>query len=513
MANYAYVIAVDGNSLSDIVQSFNDCIKNKFYSPIAYKDFQRIKKFEGEVEIRFAKDNGMVMIVPTDLTLSMLWCGNKNDGSLGEFLWNYFEEELKEMYKEDNLKINKEINKAEYKYDLFGVAECSAANCHAYGTKTEVDSDLSVCTDAVTAKTAIPQSYFYNDYDCATIASTSTSTSIETPLDKVKERVEELGKLVQDSVTAIEEQLCTKVNIDEMHYHVKNYSDDLLEDIDSARWDIHLLLDKVAALEDQLAHLQKISAQGTSSNVYPVKTYNIKADISSSCDNRKEKKNMDTNKMFNGFEFGPVDDRIKMSPYGMAIRNADGRYVSYDAKNGNIVDVEVFNFDNHNLIYKMPVAVSAIAVGDTVIHMKKPMFVTNVTNGITAIDIFNGEIKTIMPATNMFGFNFVTKVVSLFNFTGANAPTAENPFGNILPFMLMNEGGDFKDMLPLMLMMNGNGMDNFMQNPLMMYMLMKDSDGVGDVLPFLMMGQPGLFGQAPAHTCNCGRQPNGENHQ
>lgn len=513
MANYAYVIAVDGNSLSDIVQSFNDCIKNKFYSPVAYKDFQRIKKFEGEVEIRFAKDNGMVMIVPTDLSLSMLWCGNKNDGSLGEFLWNYFEEELKEMYKEDNLKINKEINKAEYKYDLFGVAECSAANCYAYGTKTEVDSDLSVCTDAVTAKTAIPQSYFYNDSDCTSIASTSTSTSIETPLDKVKKRVEELGKLIQDNVTAIEEQLCTKVNIDEMHYHVKNCSDDLLADIDSAKWDIHLLLDRVDALEDQLAHLQKISAQGISSNVYPVRTYNIKADITSSCDNRKEKKNMDTNKMFNGFEFGPVDDRIKMSPYGMAIRNADSRYVSYDAKSGNIVDVEVFNFENHKLIWKMPVAVSAITVGDTVIHMKKPMFVTSVTNGITVIDIFNGEVKTIVPAQNMFGFNFVTKVVSLFNFTGDNTPSAENPFGNIMPFMLMgNEDMDMKDFFMMMAVANGGNMNTMFQNPLMFYALMKDSDGVGDVLPFLMMGQNGLFG-APAHTCNCGRQPNGENHQ
>lgn len=513
MANYAYVIAVDGNSLSDIVQSFNDCIKNKFYSPIAYKDFQRIKKFEGEVEIRFAKDNGMVMIVPTDLTLSMLWCGNKNDGSLGEFLWNYFEEELKEMYKEDNLKINKEINKAEYKYDLFGVAECSAANCHAYDTKTEVDSDLSVCTNAVTAKTAIPQSYFYNDYDCATIASTSTSTSIETPLDKVKKRVEELGKLVQDSVTAIEEQLCTKVNIDEMHYHVKNYSDDLLEDIDSARWDIHLLLDRVAALEDQLAHLQKISAQGTSSNVYPVKTYNIKADISSSCDNGKEKNNMDTNKMFNGFECGPVDDRIKMSPYGMAIRNADGRYVSYDAKNGNIMDVEVFNFDNHKLIWKMPVAVSAIAVGDTVIHMKKPMFVTSITNGITVIDIFNGEVKTIVPAQNMFGFNFVTKVVSLFNFTGDNTPTAENPFGNIMPFMLMgNEDMDMEDFFMMMAVANGGNMNAMFQNPFMMYAMMNDNGDMKEMLPFMLWGQTGLFGQAPVqHQCHCG-QHNGENH-
>lgn len=37
----------------------------------------------------------------------------------------------------------------------------------------------------------------------------------------------------------------------------------------------------------------------------------------------------------------------------------------------------------------------------------------------------------------MFGFNFVTKVVSLMNFNAAQ-PSAENPFGNLMPFMMMS---------------------------------------------------------------------------
>jgi hypothetical protein len=214
---------------------------------------------------------------------------------------------------------------------------------------------------------------------------------------------------------------------------------------------------------------------------------------------------MDTNKMFAGFDFGPVDERIKMSVYGMAIRNADGRYVSYDVKTRNIVDVEVFNFENHNLIFKMPVAVSAIAVGDTIIHMKKPMFVTGVENGITAIDIFNGEVKTIMPAVNMFNFNYITKVVSMFNFIDNNAPTADNPFGNILPFMLMgNENMDTKDMFMMMAIANGNNMNTVFQNPMMMYIMLGNSIEMKEMLPFMMMS--GMFNQTPVnnnHNCHC----------
>ena len=177
------------------------------------------------------------------------------------------------------------------------------------------------------------------------------------------------------------------------------------------------------------------------------------------------------------------------------------------------MDVEVFNFDNHKLIWKMPVAVSAIAVGDTVIHMKKPMFVTSITNGITVIDIFNGEVKTIVPAQNMFGFNFVTKVVSLFNFTGDNTPTAENPFGNIMPFMLMgNENMDMKDFFMMMAVANGGNMNAMFQNPFMVYAMMNDNGNMKEMLPFMLWGQTGLFGQAPVqHQCHCG-QHNGENH-
>jgi hypothetical protein len=85
----------------------------------------------------------------------------------------------------------------------------------------------------------------------------------------------------------------------------------------------------------------------------------------------------------------------------------------------------------------------------------------------------------------MFGFNFVTKIVSLFNTVGDNAPTPDAPFGNMLPFMLMNEGTDKIDPMMMMFMMGGK-MD--MSNPMMMYFMLKDNKDT-DMLPLLFMMQ------------------------
>ena len=213
--------------------------------------------------------------------------------------------------------------------------------------------------------------------------------------------------------------------------------------------------------------------------------------------NRKEKDNMD---LIKNFDFGScANDKVKVSMYGIAVQNAAGTWVSYDPKTGKIIDVDILNFDGKYL-YKMPVAIKDIAAGDVVIHNRKPMFVSKVEDGkILAIDPAAGEEKVIMLTTNMFGFDFATKVINLFaGFSGG--ATADAPFGNMLPLMLMSNGGKADDMLPLMFMMNGGKMD--MSNPMMMYFLMKDSKGGNDMLPFLMMSN--FYGNKC--TCDCDRE-------
>ena len=211
--------------------------------------------------------------------------------------------------------------------------------------------------------------------------------------------------------------------------------------------------------------------------------------------NGKEKDNMD---LIKNFDFGSCEnDNVKMSMYGIAVKNANGTWVSYDAKSENVVDVDILNFDGKYL-YKMPVALKDIKSGDVVIHNRKPMFVSKVEGGkILAIDPAAGEEKVIMLTKNMFGFDFATKVINLFEgFTGG--ASADTPFGNMLPLMLLADGGKSDDMLPLMFAMGGGKFD--MSNPMMLYFLMKDNKNK-DILPFMFFANGHIgFGKTEAEA-------------
>ena len=219
------------------------------------------------------------------------------------------------------------------------------------------------------------------------------------------------------------------------------------------------------------------------------------------CDNCYYAKKANENKSDEGektkmkgfnFDFGPcTNDQVRMSMYGLAIKNASGEWVSYN--DGQVVNVDVLNFDGAKYMFKMPVAVKDIAVGDIVIHNRVPMFVESVENGIHVVDIRAGEKKEILPTTNMFGFNFVTKIVSLFN-AFQSSPTPDQPFGNMLPFLMLNgEDGKSMDsdtMLMFMMMQGQNGSANMFSNPMMLYFLMKDK-GNSDMLPLMFMMNQG----------------------
>lgn len=212
--------------------------------------------------------------------------------------------------------------------------------------------------------------------------------------------------------------------------------------------------------------------------------------------NKYNEKEKDSMKGFN-FNFGPcTGDNIKMSVYGLAIQNTNGEWVSYDTKSGQIMNVDLLNFDGRKFMFKMPVAIKDIAKGDIVIHNKVPMFVLSVTDdGVIAVDVRAGEEKKILPTNSPFGFNFVTKVVSMFNaFNGA--PTPDAPFGNFLPFMMMGEGNEIDPFVMCMMLQNMGTVPggSLFSNPMMMYFLMKDGDAQKDlIMPMFMMqamGQP-----------------------
>lgn len=215
--------------------------------------------------------------------------------------------------------------------------------------------------------------------------------------------------------------------------------------------------------------------------------YDTTMQQSSINNNTKENNKMKT---FN-FDFGPCskNDNLRLSVYGLAIKNKDNTYVVYDALKNEIIDVDVFSFDGNKFLYKMPVAIKDVKRGDVVLHNGTPMFVIDIVNNdIEVIDPVNGERKVILLTKSPFGFDYATKIVNLVG--NMDCANKDNPFGNMWMFMMLNEGNT--DMLlPLMLCQNGTAAD-----PMMMMCLMSDKK---DNLPLMYM----MMNNNKPHTCNC----------
>lgn len=196
---------------------------------------------------------------------------------------------------------------------------------------------------------------------------------------------------------------------------------------------------------------------------------------------KKEKENktmgMNMNKIFGNMEFGKVNtNAIKYSVAGLAFRGNDGNYLTYDLDKmeaTNIGDM-VFDFDS---IFVMPAATKDIQRGDIIKHQSIYVIVKNKNedNTIAAINPITATEVTIIPVKNVFGFNYVSKVVNMF---AGMAPDGDNPFGDMnkmFPMMMLaGEENDMFTTLAMMNMFNGNteGMD-FMNNPMFMYAMMK----------------------------------------
>lgn len=219
--------------------------------------------------------------------------------------------------------------------------------------------------------------------------------------------------------------------------------------------------------------------------------------------NKDKETSMETSNMFN-FDFGPASsNQFRMSPYGLAVRTTTNGWIAYNAKTGDLMNVDILNFDISKMIYKMPVALSAIKPGDILMHGGKPVFVREVAangNTVCVIDYANATVADILPVKSPFGFNFFTKICPLFNLDQVNAD-ADNPFGNMLPFLMMNgeKDGNFDPALFFMASTMTGGNVDFANNPMMMYFLMNHKDK-GDILPFMLMMNNGLMGTQSGTT-------------
>ena len=200
-----------------------------------------------------------------------------------------------------------------------------------------------------------------------------------------------------------------------------------------------------------------------------------------------DKNEREENSMFN-FDFGVYNaSNVRFSPYGLAIYNKGaGRYVAYNKETKDIVDVDILNFSADKMMYKIPVAISKVAVGDVILHTGAPMIVTKIYDSkLKAIDPSTAEEKTIIPIKSPFKFDFITKIISIVDFTNTNA-SVDSPFGNMLPFLMMGDNKELDPMLMAMMMSGGN-MDFDMSNPFMWLMFSGKSGDTSSLLPMMMM--------------------------
>lgn len=213
--------------------------------------------------------------------------------------------------------------------------------------------------------------------------------------------------------------------------------------------------------------------------------------------NSKEKEKefkMDFSKILN-IDFGKVPHTAELKPsiYGVAVLGFDNRYRAYDKINDKVMDVTGMTFDT-DMLFKIPVAVSQVRVGDVIINASNYVTVTNVhpDGTFTVVDPKASEQKIAIPAKNMFGFDFVTKI--MYPFENMVQPSDDNPFGlNPMTMMMLSDGADMDMSTILALsMMNGNSgmMDQNMLIPLMLMSNSKSGNKDGLILAMAMMNQP-----------------------
>lgn len=543
---------------------FSDAVAQGKYKKMPYDKYRELRKIKNSaVDIYvntytdyYGERISRIIVAPDG---PVVYEFDMHDGSFGNFCYDYLKKKEEPKVHPDEKKIQ---------YDIYGnviedyynyqtkcdkidntAKEAYLNHCvaKATGDSLTATNTSCVCNTIDTDKAGI--NWYYDsistsDSTRATTATIATPSYVQTKtmVDVLQEDVEDLKKLVEGNNC----EIATKANLSDVNRDIDALGDaigetnmrideceyDLRERIEEARtaaieesWftraELERMVDeRIKNLEDKLTGVHivpvdKIITQSTSSDCYPVKNFklNVAAWDTPCSDDRKEKENMDTNKMFN-FDFGPVASHIRMSPYGLAIKSADNKFVSYDKESGSVVDVEVFNFDAQKFLYKMPVPVSQVAVGDVVVHMRKPMFVREVKgNVVSVVDIYNAEAKDILPVKSPFGFNFITKIVSLIDMSGANA---ETPFGNMLPLLMMGEGqGNDNSMLMMAMAMTGGMNINMMSNPLMMIAMMDGKADTSTLMYLAMQNQ--IANMDNNHSCNCGNhshyENNCENHQ
>lgn len=434
------------DQLLSMFQSAVDC--GEYTEKIPYDTWRKLKKMSGDIKVEycspFVKISYLAYTSCGEEVETVAFSAKTYNNGFGRFFYDYV---VKEKYKMTN---------------------------------SEAIASLKACDAAMSAATAISAA----DYTKADVTALEWKADYAQGIDLNSILADKVCTYDNDSTTGVTNYGTTNITADTVKVAGKPLQSNTIElNIPSLN---HLgyyqydgTWDSVASKSDMEDRFNKLEAE-----------------LQKKVDKAEMKKENDTMMKGINFDFGPCGNTVRLSIYGMAIQNVNGEWVSYNPDSREIINVDVFNMaDGGKYMYKMPVAITDVKEGDIVIHNRVPMFVTAINeNGTFEVtDVRAGEAKTVIPTRNMFGFNFMTKVVSLFG-AFSDAPTADQPFGNMLPFLMMGEGNkDIDPMMMYMLMGQGNGA----MNPMMWYFLMKDGKENKDMDPMAWMCLSMAMGATP----------------
>lgn len=167
---------------------------------------------------------------------------------------------------------------------------------------------------------------------------------------------------------------------------------------------------------------------------------------------REENSTMDN--LFGNLGFGKIKgDRFKLSMNGIAVAQANGKYVVFNKESNEFVDVSSMLFDIKDALFLLPAV--EVNAGDTVLHEGKAYFVVDTTNEIKAVDYETCTQTVLIPKSTMFGIKYFQKVFSMF---GDNFAAAGDLFSNPMMLMALMEGknSDLTQMMLFSSMSNGD---------------------------------------------------------
>lgn len=489
-----------------LLEDFNESVKTGAYNKLLYTDWKVLRLMDGDYrvvwfeidntylapttvhiqEFKYLKDSDNFRMVGTDKKYNT----SKDDYSFGTYLANIL------FYDYFDLAV---VNEKVDDYRLFGLTNLGVYSPEDSIGWRAINWALNPAVEGTTGQVIF--SDVKKDIKKLNCEFNKTTEIINNCYNKINENTEWLNK-VYENVDKVKDTAFfdnTTINV---------------SPIDPAKLDTKDATASTASVSIDWGYrptastASSIIGGGVAENTIKIgndgsyaTTISIDSGLTSRLDTMEERINkLETNnddvkgkgnnmKMFN-FDFGPIkdNDAVRMSPYGLAVKNVNGTYQAYDKKNGEIMDVDIFNFKADNMFFKMPVGIDAIEAGDVIIFNRRPCFVFGFSEqgDVIAIDIAMGEKKTIMPTRSPFGFNFITKVVSLVDGMFGDTPSADNPFGNMWMFAMMDDNSSMKDMLPMMMLMNGKAGGTM--DPMMLYFMMKDGKGDDEsMLPLLLM--------------------------